>query len=159
MQYYAKLRRLDGADPHEAAWALLAELYQETVGGALPEVTRGPLGKPDFARGAWHFSLAHSQGHALAALAREPIGADAEELSRRASPALAGRILSPEERQRYHAAEDGNRYLLTAWVVKEARAKAAGGSAFALPLDTDVQVGDSRVMETDGCLWAVVGVE
>lgn len=157
MQYYARLRRLDGADPHAAAWALLAELYRETVGGELPPVTRGPLGKPDFAEGPWHFSLAHSQRHALAVLAREIVGADAEEADRQASPALAGRILSAAERAAYRAAADRNRYLLTAWVLKEARVKAVGGSALALPTDTDVQPGDPRVTETDGCLWAVAG--
>ena len=52
---------LEGRSGHEAAWALLEELW----GGPLPEVRRTDRGKPYFPEERLHFSLSHLPQNAV----------------------------------------------------------------------------------------------
>ena len=147
---------LDGRTGHEAGRALLARLYRETTGQAMPPIRTAPRGKPYFADSPWHFSITHTRQHAFCVLSQKPVGIDAEELSRKVKPALADKILSPGERMRYEAAADKPRALLTFWVLKEAAAKCSGEGLRGYPDHTDFSLDDPRVTEIDGCLVAVI---
>ena len=144
---------------HEAGRRLLAELYAAHQGGAMPPIVTGAWGKPGFAWGPWHFSISHTDTRAFCALSRRNVGLDAEELTRRVNPALAEKILSPGELERYRAAADPNRAILTLWVLKEAEAKLSGRGLRGYPNHTDFSPDDPRVREMDGCLVAVMEEE
>lgn len=148
--------RLDGRDAHEAAYALLAELYQAETGQPLPPIRRTPRGKPYLENDSHHFSITHTRRHAFCALSDVPIGIDAEELDRRIHPGLPERALSPSELAQYRRAPDAQRAFLTFWVLKEAAAKCRGTGLTGFPNDTQFSLDDSRVTEVDGCLLAIV---
>jgi len=114
----------------------------------------GPYGKPELDAGpsdeSLHFSLSHSQGLVVYAVAREPVGVDLE--CHRWLPVedLAGRFLSP-----YEAAEIGRRtgatqmaLFITCWTRKEAYLKAVGlGLSGSLTdFDTDLRPRAERVL-------------
>ena len=147
---------LNGRTGHEAGRELLARLYRSCVGSEMPEILVEPNGKPYFAGGNVHFSITHTRGHAFCVLADQPVGIDAEELTRAVKPGLAEKILSPGELAQYRLAEDKNRALLTFWVLKEAEAKCTGRGIRGYPNKTDFSLNDPRVTEIDGCLVAVV---
>lgn len=150
---------LDGRTGHEAAWALLEKTYRSQIGGDLPEIAWKERGKPDFLHSPWHFSLTHSRCHAFCALAKVPVGIDAEEKSRPIDLRLAEKILSPGEKAQFDAAPDKQRALLTFWVLKEASLKATGEGLHGYPNHTAFSLDDPRVRELDGCLVAVVELE
>ena len=141
---------------HEAGRALLAQLYREETGLPLPPILVTDRGKPYFKDSPWHFSITHTRSHVFCALSRQPIGIDAEELSRQVNPRLAEKVLSPGEFARYEAAPDKNRALLTFWVLKEADAKRSGQGLAGYPNRTDFTLDDPRVRVIDGCLVAVI---
>lgn len=147
---------LAGRENHEAGRALLARLVRQLTGEDPPPILTEARGKPYFAHGDLHFSISHTKGHVFCALADGPVGLDAEELSRRPSPRLAQRILSPNELRQYGAAADKDRALLTFWVLKEAAVKLTGEGLRGYPNDTDFSLDDPRVREMDGCLVAVM---
>lgn len=147
---------LNGQSGHDAGRALLAALYREETGEALPPITIGERGKPRFSRGDWHFSITHTPRHAFCALSRREIGIDAEELDRKIDLRLAGKILSPGEKAQFDAAADKRRALLTFWVLKEAAAKRTGEGLRGYPNHTDFSLDDPRVRELNNCLVAVV---
>lgn len=147
---------LEGKSGHEAGRDLLKKLYFQATGESLPEIRVTDRGKPYFPESAWYFSISHTKHHAFCALSRQNIGIDAEELSRKAKPALAEKILSSGEKAQYDAAEDKNRALLTFWVLKEAAAKYTGDGLRGYPNQTDFSLDDPRVLETDGCQVAVI---
>ena len=148
--------QLNGESGHDAAWALLTELYAAHVGGALPEIAVMPMGKPYFRDCPWHFSISHTKNHAFCVLCDAPVGLDAEELTRQVRPVVAQKALSVGERAQYEAADDQNRALLTFWVLKEAEGKRTGRGVGIHPTYTDFMLTDPRVFECDGCLVAVV---
>lgn len=147
---------LAGRTGHEAGRELLASLYREETGEALPPIAVGERGKPFFPAGEWHFSITHTRRHAFCALSRREIGIDAEELGRRVDLRLAEKILSPGERAQFDAAPDKRRALLTFWVLKEAQVKKNGEGLQGYPCGTDFSLDDPRVTEIDGCLVAVI---
>lgn len=147
---------LAGRTGHEAGRELLASLYREETGEALPPIAVGERGKPFFPAGEWHFSITHTRRHAFCALSRREIGIDAEELGRRVDLRLAEKILSPGERAQFDAAPDKRRALLTFWVLKEAQVKKTGEGLQGYPCGTDFSLDDPRVTEIDGCLVAVI---
>ena len=146
---------LDGETGHDAAYRLLENLYREETGQDLPQILRTDLGKPYFVGSPYHFSIAHTPRHAFCVLSRRNVAIDAEEGSRKISPALAEKILSPEEKLRYDQASDKHRALLTFWVLKEAEAKLSGEGLRGYPNHTDFSLTDTRVQELDGCLVAI----
>ena len=150
---FGKLNTLTG---HEAGRYLLAKLYREETGQDLPEILIGSHGKPCFADAPYCFSISHTKKHAFCVLARKNVAIDAEELGRKFSPGFAKRVLSPEELQRYEAARDPQRALLTFWVLKEASVKLSGKGLTGYPNTTDFFPDDRRVTELDGCLVAVM---
>lgn len=147
---------LNGRSGHDAGRELLKKLYDEHIGGEMPEILIAERGKPYFATGNVHFSISHTKRHAFCVFANRAVGIDAEELDRVAKPALAKKILSAGELAQYEAAEDKNKALLTFWVLKEATVKASGEGLRGYPNHTDFSLDDVRVTELDGCLVAVV---
>ena len=147
---------LAGRTGHEAGRELLASLYREETGEALPPIAVGERGKPFFPAGEWHFSITHTRRHAFCALSRREIGIDAEELGRRVDLRLAEKRLSPGERAQFDAAPDKRRALLTFWVLMEAQVKKTGEGLQGYPCGTDFSLDDPRVTEIDGCLVAVI---
>ena len=113
-------------------------------------------GKPCFVDSPWHFSISHTHRRVFCALSRQNIGIDAEELDRNINLRLAEKILSPEEKKRFEAAEDPRKALLTFWVLKEAAAKLSGEGLRGYPDHTNFRLDDCRVTERDGCLLAVM---
>ena len=149
-------RALNGRTGHEAGRALLAELYRRATGEELPPVAVTSRGKPYFVDSHWHFSISHTKKHVFCALAKCPVGIDAEELDRKIDLRLADKILSPAERTEYDAAADKRRALLTFWVLKEAAVKLAGEGLRGYPNHTAFSLSDPRVTEREGCLVAVL---
>lgn len=149
-------RPLDGQSGHDAAWGLLAQLYRQETGDALPPVLKTSRGKPYFADSPWHFSISHTRDRAFCALSKRNIAIDAEELDREVNLRLAEKILSPGEKLQFDAAPDKRRALLTFWVLKEAAAKLTGEGLRGYPNHTDFSLEDPRVTELSGCLVAVM---
>ncbi|MGN0977902.1 MAG: 4'-phosphopantetheinyl transferase family protein [Faecousia sp.] len=147
---------LNGRTGHEAGRQLLRQLYREATGEDLPPVLTAPRGKPYFENSPWHFSISHTRRHAFCVLARENVAIDAEELDRTVNLHLAEKILSPNEKAQFDAAEDKRRALLTFWVLKEAAVKLTGEGLRGYPNRTDFSLEDPRVREMDGCLVAVL---
>lgn len=154
-EYMLAAEALDGRSGHEAGRELLARLYREATGEELPEIRRAERGKPCFADSPWHFSITHTPSHVFCALARHPIGIDAEEMDRDISLRLAEKILSPGEKAQYDRAEDKRKALLTFWVLKEAAAKLTGEGLRGYPNHTSFSLDDYRVRILEGCLVAV----
>lgn len=148
--------KLNTRTGHEAGRYLLAKLYREETGKELPEILTGPYGKPYFADSPYCFSISHTPQYAFCVLEKHNVAIDAEELNRKFSPNFARRVLSPEELQRYEAAADQQRALLTFWVLKEACVKLSGKGLRGYPNTTDFYLDDGRVKELDGCLVAVM---
>ena len=147
---------LEGRSGHEAGRQLLARLYWEEIGEALPEIRTTDRGKPYFPDSSWHFSISHTKNHAFCLLADHNVAIDAEERNRKVSLGLAEKILSPGEKRQFDAAEDKVRALLTFWVLKEAAAKLSGEGLRGYPCHTDFSLEDDRVQEIDGCLVAIM---
>ena len=141
---------------HAAGRELLAQMYREVTGKALPEICVTKLGKPYFTEGSLHFSITHTDHHVFCVLSEKPIGIDAEELTRTIDPRLADKLLSPAEKARYEAAPDQNRALLTFWVLKEAQGKLEGKGMQLWPNHTDFSPDDPRVQELHNCLLAII---
>ena len=147
---------LSGRTGHEAGRELLAMLYREETGAALPPIRITERGKPYFPGSDWHFSISHTKEHAFCVLSDCPVGIDAEELDRKIDLRLADKILSPAERTEYDAAADKRRALLTFWVLKEAAVKLTGEGLRGYPNHTAFSLSDPRVTEREGCLVAVL---
>lgn len=141
---------------HEAGRQLLEQMYRDAVGGPIPEIRTGQWGKPYFAQGGLHFSISHTKRRVFCALSSRPVGIDAEELDRNIAPALADKILSPSEKERYLASRDKRLTLLRFWVLKEAWAKLSGRGLQGYPNTTDFSPDDPRVTIQDNCLLAVI---
>lgn len=150
---------LNGRSGHEAGRELLKKLYAEHFGEEMPEIIIAQRGKPYFASGNVYFSVSHTKRRVFCALAHRELGIDAEELDRAVKPTLAAKILSPNELRQYEEAQDKNRALLTFWVLKEAAAKATGLGLRGFPNHTDFSLDDPRVLESEGCLVAVIEKE
>ena len=147
--------RLRGESGHDAGRTLLREL----CGGNLPQIAVTELGKPYFPQETLHFSISHTKNHAFCCLTHENVGIDAEEMDRRVSPALAEKILSAAEKERYEASSDQNAALLRLWVLKEAYAKLLGKGLGDYLYQTDFDPDDPRVLIIDGCYVAVLTEE
>ena len=135
---------------------LLKDLYREATGKDLPEIRITDRGKPYFPDSDWHFSISHTPKHAFCVLSRNNVGLDAEELDRKVNLKLAEKILSPEEKAGFDAAENKEKALLTFWVLKEAAAKLSGEGLRGYPNHTNFTLEDPRVTELDGCILAVM---
>ena len=149
-------RRIAPGTGHEEGRKLLADMYRRHTGEALPEILKGARGKPYFASGDWHFSISHTKNFVFCELDTQPVGIDAEELSRDIKLSLADKILSLSEKAQFDAAEDKKRALLTFWVLKEAAGKCTGEGINGYPNKTNFTLDDPRVQEIDGCLVAII---
>lgn len=147
---------LKGRSGHDAGRELLARLYREETGEALPDIAVTNRGKPYFPGSSLHFSISHTPDHAFCALSQHPVGIDAEELTRNINLKLADKILSAAEKEQYDAAPDKGRALLTFWVLKEAAVKLTGEGLRGYPNHTNFSLEDPRVTQIDGCLVAVL---
>lgn len=119
----------------EDAYALLASLLAEREGiSPLPGIAREKGGKPwfpDYPR--LHFSLSHSGGLSLCALAEVPVGADVERVRPR-SERLPRHTLSNGEYDWFRGRGGRWEDFYTLWTLKEARAKCTGEGIFRLPV-------------------------
>jgi phosphopantetheinyl transferase len=149
-------RKIAPGTGHEEGRKLLADMYRRRTGEALPGILKGERGKPYFAEGDWHFSISHTKNFVFCVLDTQPVGIDAEELSRDIKLSLADKILSPFEKAQFDAAEDKKKALLTFWVLKEAAGKMTGEGINGYPNKTNFTLDDPRVQEIDGCLVAVI---
>ena len=141
---------------HAAGRKLLAQMVAAHTGQPMPPIAVTERGKPYFTQGSLHFSISHSKGHVFCALSDQPIGIDAEEADRAIAPALAEKILSPEEYAQWQQAPDPRSALLTFWVLKEAQAKCNGEGLRGYPNHTHFSLADTRVQLLHGCLVAVI---
>ena len=146
---------LDACTGHEAGRTLLAQLYRYATGEDLPPIAIGPRGKPYFPDSPWHFSISHTKRHAFCALAKCPIGIDAEEMDRTFSLRLADKVLSDSEKLRFEGYEDKMSAFLRLWVLKEASSKRTGEGLNGYPNHTDFSPDDPRIQIIDGCYVAV----
>ena len=149
-------RKIAPGTGHEEGRKLLWEMYRRRTGEEMPEILFGERGKPYFATGDWHFSISHTKNFVFCVLDRQPVGIDAEELTRDIKLSLADKILSPQEKAQFDAASDKKRALLTFWVLKEAAGKVSGEGINGYPNHTNFSLCDPRVQEVDGCLVAVI---
>ena len=147
---------LKGLSGHEGGRRLLKDLWQTHIGGELPEIAAAERGKPYFVDSPWHFSISHTKKHAFCALSETPVGMDAEEKDRNINLRLAEKILSPSEKAQFDRAEDKRAALLKFWVLKEAAAKLSGEGLKGYPNHTNFSLEDPRVLETDGCIVAIL---
>lgn len=149
-------RMLKGMSGHDAGRQLLADMYRQLTGNPMPEITVTDRGKPCFVTGDLHFSISHTKTAAFCVLSDRPVGIDAENIDRNIDLALAERISSPPERQRYEDAPDKRKALLRLWVLKEAYAKATGRGWGSYLYKTDFDPNDPRIKKIDGCFVAVI---
>lgn len=141
---------------HKAGRRLLKEMYEEETGCEMPEILLGERGKPYFAEGDYHFSIAHTKEMVFCALSEKPVGIDAERLSRDIKLTLAEKILSPYEYAQYETAEDKRKALLTFWVLKEAAGKLSGEGINGYPNHTNFDLTDPRVQTIHNHLVAMI---
>lgn len=146
---------LDGRSGHDAGRELLAKLYLDATGEDLPPIAVSDRGKPYFPDSHWHFSISHTKAHAFCALAKCPIGIDAEEQGRKVSMKLAAKVLSDTEKLRFDQCSDKNDAFLRFWVLKEASVKLTGEGLNGYPNHTDFSPDDPRIQIIDGCYVAV----
>ena len=146
---------LNGRTGHEAGRDLLAQLYREATGEDLPPIAIEPRGKPYFPDSPWYFSITHTKRHAFCALAKCPIGIDAEELDRVVHMRLVDKVLSDSEKLRFERYEDKRDAFLRLWVLKEASVKLTGEGLGGYPNHTDFSPDDPRIQTIDGCYVAV----
>ena len=147
---------LNGRTGHEVGRELLARMYRDATGEALPPIAVTPRGKPYFPDSPWHFSISHTKNHAFCALAPFPVGMDAEEMDRNINPKLADKVLSEREKLRFHGYPDKNDAFLRLWVLKEASVKLTGEGLKGYPNHTDFSPDDPRIQIIDGCYVAVL---
>ena len=149
---------LNGLDSRVAGQLLLKSMYEEFVGGEMPQIAKMSRGKPYFVDSDLHFSITHTKKTVFCALSDVPVGIDAEEMTRKVSPSMAEKILSSEELAQYQALpeEVQNNALLRFWVLKEAEVKCSGLGLRGYPNHTNFTLDDPRVQEIDGCYVAVI---
>ena len=149
---------LNGLDSRVAGKLLLERMYEELTGEEMPPIEKAPRGKPYFPDSEFHFSITHTKTTVFCAIADTEIGIDAEDLTRKVSPNLAQKILSPREYAQYEAVpeEDRNEALLRFWVLKEAEAKCSGLGLRGYPNHTEFDLDDPRVQKLGGCMVAVI---
>ena len=152
---------LNGLDSRVAGKLLLAQMYEEHTGEAMPTIEKAPRGKPYFPGSDLHFSITHTKTTVFCAISDREIGIDAEDLDRKVSPTLAQKILSPAEYAQFELVpeEDRNEALLRFWVLKEAAAKCSGMGLRGYPNHTEFQLDDPRVQKLGGCMVAVICAE
>ncbi len=104
------------------------------------------------------FSLSHCDRAVAVALSRAPVGVDIEPGGRSLKPALADKVLAPEEKLAYDAlaSNEQNDYLLRAWVAKESLYKMEGQGTFS-PRDMAPDPAKTilQTVELDGRRYAV----
>lgn len=117
------------------AYALLSALLVEAWGvEPLPEIARTREGKPYFPdRPDLQFSLSHSGGLSLCAMADTPVGADIE-LVRPRSLKLPRYALSEREYEWYESRGSRWEDFYVLWTLKEARVKCTGEGLFRYPV-------------------------
>lgn len=141
---------------HAAGRILLKQMYEQHIGGIMPEIAVTPRGKPYFADSGVHFSISHTKCRVFCVLSDRPVGVDAEETHRKIDLNLAEKILSETEKERFAREVDKRSALLKLWVLKEANAKCTGEGLRGYPNHTDFSPADDRVQERDGCFVAVI---
>ena len=148
--------RIEAGQGHVKGRELLEKMYFQKFGRKMPEIAVTERGKPYFIDNSAYFSISHTKHHVFCVLKDHPVGLDAEEMDRNVDLRLAGKILSPTEKQRYDQAADPQGALLRLWVLKEAAAKCSGEGLRGYPNHTDFSPDDPRVQQIDGCYVAII---
>lgn len=109
------------------AYLLLRLALSEEYGiFSAPEFTRGEYGKPFLKENPdLFFSLSHSGGAALCALADFPVGADLQDV-RRVKSGIGRKFCTPSELREVSRADDPDRALCRLWCLKESYGKFTG---------------------------------
>ena len=147
---------LNGRSGHDVGRELLADAYRQATGEELSPIAISHRGKPYFPDSPWHFSISHTKSHAFCALAKCPVGIDAEEMDRKINLKLADKVLSEDEKLRFYNYKDKNDAFLRLWVLKEASVKLTGEGLKGYPNHTDFSPDDPRIQIIDGCYVAVL---
>ena len=144
---------------HEAGRKLLQRLYEQYTGSPMPPILTTDRGKPYFADSPVFFSISHTKDRVFCVLSHKQVGLDAEKQDRKIDLALAEKILSDREKQRWDAQPDKRAALLKLWVLKEAQAKLTGLGLQGYPNHTDFDPEDPRVRIIEDCYVAVLEQE
>ena len=148
---WARAERMP-APHHRRRWIasrfVLRDILARYCGGPPQAITfrYGPNGKPevvtDQSVGPIHFSVSHSQGLAVYAVAAEPLGVDLERHRPLPVEELASRFLSDYESAAIARVEgvDQLELFITCWTRKEAYLKAVGVGLSAPLQDFDVDL-------------------
>jgi 4'-phosphopantetheinyl transferase len=136
----ARFRFARDASRFVARRARMRELLSEHAGEA-PErlaFALGPNGKPILRNGACHFSLSHSYGLMMLAVAETEVGCDIERIDPDLDwPPIAGRLFAPAEYDALRSMPQApaRRGFFDCWTRKEAYVKALG-QGLSHPLDS-----------------------
>ena len=123
------------AVPNRTTEALVTELAQNHIGGAVPEILRQERGKPYFAgNGNIHFSVSHSGEYVAVAFAETPVGIDLQQHKCRGYETqadavlrhkkLASRYFHPQEQA--YLERDPWEGFFRIWTAKESFVKRTG---------------------------------
>ena len=155
----AKFRFSQDARRFVARRSRLREILSAYSGDAPERLSfaQGPNGKPVLQRSALHFSLSHSRGLMMLAIADVEVGCDIEWIDDDLEwQPLADRLFTSAERDMLRRLDNtpARRAFFDCWSRKEAYVKAVG-MGLSLPLDTfEVSVGrEARLFPSNG--WAI----
>ncbi|MCI9155357.1 MAG: 4'-phosphopantetheinyl transferase superfamily protein [Lawsonibacter sp.] len=142
-----------GLTARSQARGLLALAVREVWGlSPLPEIARGPHGKPFFPeREDLHFNLSHSGDLALCALDAAPVGGDIQ-LVKQWRPSLPRRVCSGGELAWLEGQPELWPAFTLLWALKEARAKESGQGLTQSIRDIQVPFPEEGPVLFDG-LW------
>lgn len=115
-----------------------------------PRITTGEQGKPGWDVEGLYFSLSHSGGIAVCAVADLPVGVDVQAPCA-CREALARRFFAPAEQAALAEAEDRDEAFGRIWCRKEAYLKALG-MGMTIPLGSFSAVGETP---PGACFWDV----
>jgi 4'-phosphopantetheinyl transferase len=148
------LRPLDG-DRHTVAHGALRDILARYVGMPADrlEFDATKSGKPALTDAGPHFSLSHSEGHALVAVSgARPVGVDLERMRDDDDlEAVARRVFTPAERTLLAGTDESARHELffRVWTCKEACLKESGRGIEALGAVETSLAGDGALSARD----------
>ena len=105
------------------AYGFLESVLKEKFNIKMPEIKKGPHGKPYFPGTDIHFNISHSGDYKVLAIAETPVGVDIEKV-RKADLRVANRFAQTEKD--YVLEKDNNYRFFEIWTKKEAYLKYKG---------------------------------
>lgn len=117
----------------------------------------GEFGKPYLKNTNIHFNISHSGSMAMCALHDSPVGADIE-MIKPYSDAVARRIMSDEEMQRFQSSADRQALFFKIWTLKEAYLKFTGTGISALGSITVYPADKGIIANAKDCCFSLIDV-